>query len=111
MKNEPMVESLSVKYCNGIMGVPISFLDKFNPEQFKILGLSMAGCNEGSLNLNKNYINYIGYKQNKEKTGRNGATFGACPVLLKDDKKTVYYEYNGIKIQATYCRVFIKQKR
>ena len=25
--------------CNGIMGVPISFLDKYCPEQFKIIGL------------------------------------------------------------------------
>ena len=26
--------------CNGIMGVPITFLDKFNPEQFEIIGLA-----------------------------------------------------------------------
>ena len=25
--------------CNGIMGVPITFLDKYNPEQFEIIGL------------------------------------------------------------------------
>ena len=24
--------------CNGIMGVPITFLDKYNPEQFEIIG-------------------------------------------------------------------------
>ncbi|MBR0541017.1 MAG: hypothetical protein IJK26_02295, partial [Clostridia bacterium] len=24
---------------NGVMGVPITFLDKFNPEQFEIVGL------------------------------------------------------------------------
>ena len=24
---------------NGIMGVPITFLDKYNPEQFEIIGL------------------------------------------------------------------------
>jgi hypothetical protein len=38
---------------DGIMGVPITFLDKYNPEQFEILGLDdhrvvypkMAGCN------------------------------------------------------------------
>ena len=24
--------------CNGIMGVPISFLDKYNPDQFEIIG-------------------------------------------------------------------------
>ena len=30
--------SLSVK-CSGLMGVPITFLDKYNPEQFEIIGL------------------------------------------------------------------------
>ncbi len=25
--------------CSGVMGVPISFLDKYNPEQFEIIGL------------------------------------------------------------------------
>lgn len=30
---------LSDGRCNGIMGVPITFLDKYNPEQFEILGL------------------------------------------------------------------------
>jgi hypothetical protein len=37
----------------GVMGVPISFLDKYNPEQFEILG------NEYSLNIPKGrcYIN------------------------------------------------------
>ena len=25
------------RYCNGIAGVPITFLDKYNPEQFEIV--------------------------------------------------------------------------
>ena len=33
-----MRESLSNIKCNGVMGVPISFLDKYCPEQFEILG-------------------------------------------------------------------------
>ena len=32
-------ESLSDTRCNGVMGVPITFLEKFNPEQFEIVGL------------------------------------------------------------------------
>ena len=27
-----------LKWINGIMGVPITFMDKYNPEQFEILG-------------------------------------------------------------------------
>ena len=36
-------ESLSERYCNGIIGVPITFLDKYNPEQFSITGLGSGG--------------------------------------------------------------------
>ena len=32
-----MEESSSERYCNGVTGVPITFLDKYNPEQFEIV--------------------------------------------------------------------------
>ena len=35
-----MRELSSDARCNGVMGVPITFLDKYNPEQFEILGLA-----------------------------------------------------------------------
>ena len=28
-----------ISYCNGVIGVPISFLDKYSPDQFEIIGL------------------------------------------------------------------------
>ena len=31
--------SSSSSKCNGLMGVPITFLDKYNPDQFEIIGL------------------------------------------------------------------------
>ena len=34
----PTPASSSSTRCNGVMGVPITFLDKYNPEQFEILG-------------------------------------------------------------------------
>lgn len=33
-------EFLLRERCSGVMGVPITFLDKYNPEQFEILGLA-----------------------------------------------------------------------
>ena len=35
------------KDYDGVMGVPISFLDKYNPEQFEIVGMLNAGNNPG----------------------------------------------------------------
>jgi hypothetical protein len=40
MEKKSMHESLSREECSGVMGVPITFLDKYNPEQFEILGLA-----------------------------------------------------------------------
>ena len=40
-------EFWSARYCNGIIGVPITFLDKWSKKQFKIIGLqSSAGYNK-----------------------------------------------------------------
>ena len=38
-EDEFTTEYSFVAKCNGIMGVPITFLDKYNPDQFEILGL------------------------------------------------------------------------
>ncbi len=36
----------------GVMGVPITFLDKYNPEQFEIIGTSTAGMPKGAPYVN-----------------------------------------------------------
>lgn len=41
-------ESLSERYCNGIIGVPITYLTKHNPEQFSITGLG-SGSIKGNV--------------------------------------------------------------
>ena len=42
MDERPTQECLSSieERCDGVMGVPITFLDKYNPDQFEILGLA-----------------------------------------------------------------------
>ena len=41
------VKEIPIDY-DGVMGVPITFLNKYNPEQFEILGLMNTGeLNEG----------------------------------------------------------------
>ena len=72
---------------------------------FRIVGISDA---ESSLRM-KTYEDYIGYNQLGEKTGRTGSTFGACPVLTKNDGKTVFYKKDDHVVQATYCRIFIQR--
>ena len=95
-----------------IMGVPNSFINKYCPEQFDIIGMPTAGSNKGSLNLNKDYKSYIGYKQDGTKTGRTGSTFGACPVFERNDHKSIYYTNGEKTVQAGNCeRIFIRFKK
>ena len=94
----------------GIMGVPISYLSQYNPEQVQLLGIVSAPKNQGSLNLGKDYSKYIGHKQSGELNGRTGSTFGRNAVLIGDDGHHDYYEYNGVRVQSVYPRAFIKLK-
>ena len=40
----PFTDAIPSDY-NGVMGVPISFLDKYCPEQFEIIGISLELAN------------------------------------------------------------------
>lgn len=41
----PFTNAIPIDY-EDVMGVPISFLDKYNPEQFEILGATQRGCHD-----------------------------------------------------------------
>jgi hypothetical protein len=78
------VKNLPKKY-DGMMGVPITFLDKYNPEQFEIIGL-------------------IADKRDPDEIFIKGT-----PVYLDDNhKKYVGSVLNG---KATYSRIIIKHKK
>lgn len=104
--NVDKVTEIPVDY-SSMMGVPITFLDKYNPEQFTIVASSQTGCHPDDMVLKK-YSDYYGYTQDRKSNGRTGATMGNNPILVKDDKKHVYYENkDGVRVQSTYCRIFI----
>ena len=65
-ENVCIVEFLSKRYCNGVIGVPITYLDKHCPNQFRLPGISIAN----SPLMTKHYSDYVGYKQNGIPTGR-----------------------------------------
>lgn len=44
--NVDKVKDIPVDY-DGVMGVPITFLDKYNPNQFEIVGSTYKWCSEG----------------------------------------------------------------
>ena len=94
----------------GAMGVPITFLDKYNPDQFEILGLAP---DRGTYRLQtKRYKNAVQHNKNGSVQGGNKVNDG--PVIEHDTipKKYPYYtaENSDKKLEVLYARIIIKRK-
>lgn len=105
----PFFDAIPSDYT-GVMGVPISFLDKYNPEQFDILGATQRGCHN-EVPDTKKYDDYWECKPNGEKTGSSGGKTNENANLLQNDgKKNYFINADGRIIQSAYQRLFIKHK-
>jgi len=94
-----LVKNIPSDY-KGMMGVPISFLDKYNPDQFEILGTSDNGLVDDKYKktpgLRKEFVD------DYYKAGGTGA--------YKEGNPTAgYYENNIAKM--VYKRIFIRHKK
>lgn len=109
--NIDLVSEIPYNYF-GIMGVPISFLDKHNPEQFIILGLAQKyGM---GLQRNKLYNEYLEYNELNQTTGNTGVKINGNPVIKGKPTNKKKYKYfmnsTGDIVQSLYSRIFIKRK-
>lgn len=95
----------------GVMGVPITALDKLNHKEFEILGISQRGCHDDFPDIKK-YDDYIELKPNGVPTGHTAHKINENPVLTKNDGKKNYYVHpiRGHIVQIMYQRIFIKRK-
>ena len=94
----PYTKAIPSDY-DGVMGVPISFLDKYNPDQFDILGM----CENGDLYQLKTkvYTTDECKKAYFDKFGKKGTyDLNASAVVCQD----------GL-LEKVYQRVLIKHKR
>lgn len=79
----------------GIMGVPITFMDKYNPDQFEIIGLGIA-----NLGLS---IGVQPYKPEHKKYRKEIQKRGAVDGDL--------YMMNGDEVVVPYARILIRRKK
>ena len=96
---------------DGVMGVPITFLDRYNPEQFEIVGIN-AGRNEFECRPTKKYINPI--QHNKDGTTTNGSKANTRSTLLVNGQfDGIYYTADNAdkSFTITYARIFIRKRR
>ena len=105
----PFTDAIPDDYV-GVMGVPISFLDKYCPEQFKILGATQRGCHD-EVPDTKKYDDYWEVKPNGTPTGSSGSKTNENANLVGNDgKKNYFVNKNGRTIQSAYQRIFIRRK-
>lgn len=91
---------------DGLMGVPISFLSKYNPKQFELVGVSQSWFGAAS----KIYSRHTQVSADGRRS--YGTTLNAQPALEVASPPTnkTYYVVDGKYYVATYCRLLIKRK-
>ncbi len=106
------VKSIPKDYF-GVMGVPITFLDNYNPEQFEILGLLQSSTDEqaGIPNL-RYYGDFKEMRQDLTYTGASGSKANGNPVLSGKSARGnfLYNEQTKEYVHSVYARMTIRRK-
>lgn len=91
--NVDKTEEIPYDY-DGVMGVPITFMDKYNPDQFEIIGVGIAG-----LGLSAGIKPYkLEHKKYRREVQKRGAVDGDL------------YMMDGEEVIVPYSRILIKKK-
>jgi hypothetical protein len=105
----PRTDSIPSDY-EGVMGVPITFLDKYNPDQFEILGSTQRGCHD-EVPDTKKYDTYREMKPDGTPTGSSGGKTNENANLSGNDgKRNHFVNSDGHVVQSSYSRIFIRHR-
>ena len=97
-------EDIPVDY-DGIMGVPITFLDKYNPDQFEILGITKTWFGMAS----KTYGEQVQVDKNGKESRVTKLNDGAVLEVQKPPIGKTYYKVDGKMYVQTYPRILIRK--
>lgn len=101
----PFTDSIPSDF-DGVMGVPITFLDKYNPDQFEILGY------EKSYHLQtKKYEAQIQVDRGGKRSNVTKLNDGAAINVNRPPGDATYYIVEGEYFVQQYKRIFIRHRR
>ena len=106
----PFTDAIPSDY-DGVMGVPISFLDKYSPEQFEIVGLT-SGRDEFECRPSKKYKNPKQHNPNGSVS--NGSKANTRATLKLDSVPAdIYYTADNTDgpLSIVYARILIEHKK
>lgn len=90
----------------GIMGVPITFLDKYSPDQFEILGITKTWFGVAS----KTYPKQIQIDKNGKKSEVSKLNDGPSLEVEVPPVGKTYYMVDGKSYVQLYARVLVRNK-
>lgn len=93
--------------CKGVMGVPISFLDKYCPEQFEILGITKTWFGMA----NKAYPEQTQIGKDGRMSAVTKLNDGAVLKLTKAPEGETYYVIGRNIYTQVYARVLIRFRK
>ncbi|MBR2589126.1 adenine-specific methyltransferase EcoRI family protein [Candidatus Saccharibacteria bacterium] len=99
---------------DGYMGVPITFLNKYNPEQFEIIGLLQSSTDEEAGIPNLRYYNdFKEMRQDMTYTGASGGKANGNPVVKGKSEKGnfLFNENTNEYVHSVYARILIRRKK
>lgn len=104
-----LVEELD--YCNGKIGVPITFLDKYNPSQFEIDSLGIVGSIEFSSERKMEVLDKEGNPTGKFTMNAKGTLYRKWSEHLDKEKPAAFRDVDtGVLYQSIFARVIIKRR-
>ncbi len=106
------VNRLSEIPCDydGVMGVPVTFIAKYNPGQFKILGIT-TGSDAFEASPTKKYINPIRIGSNNK--GGSSTNTSAVLFLSEPPEDGAYYTADNVEgfLKVLYKRILIQKNK
>ena len=103
-----MAANIPMDY-DGVMGVPITFLDKFSPDQFEIVGIAKRGAGDPALKT-KEYPRQIQVSKSGKTSSVTKLNDGPAIEVSSVPEGKTYYIVDEKKYLQTYARVLIKNK-
>lgn len=102
--NVDKTEEIPCDY-EGVMGVPVTFLDKYNPDQFDILGITKTWFGMAS----KTYGEQIQIDKNGKESRVTKLNDGAVLEVQTPPVGKTYYKVDGKIYIQTYPRILIRK--
>lgn len=92
---------------DGVMGVPITFLGKYNPDQFEIVGIAKAPIGTPS----RKYPRQIQVDKDGKRSTVTKLNDGPAIKVASPPKGKTYYEVDGEFFVQLYARVLIRRRK